>query len=733
LAGLYAAECGVTKQSDLLALQQECLTILENHGLEPSNKVGDAYRPHVTLAFFEPPQNMTLPAIPLELLGSDKIAFAPQLGRADDCWQYVSVLEDIEIQNFLSQAFHYTEEQISVFNHMRDALGLKTFLSQCFRGLMFRKQAYSVDEKRIILNDLERLIAESFSGISSVEHPMYYTTAGAPGTGKSHFIEKHRAPNTVYIDPDRVSLLSLSAYLKDNIINPELAYSTWRDASNFMTSFTLIMACVERKNIIHGTTATSPKVVGVYQALKQFGYSIQVELFFATPEQRQAALAHRRGIMVQVTEEDAKAKVKPVFERLCDAFFIYADQVQFYFQQGPFWEAAPEVNPALNFATFSGADQRLHIHEDKGYQQFIKELHVVLSDMPVLRSRIETQWQTLIKGQYPVVSSLKQIPFSQFHGRETMVAFDLDDTLFVPEPPILRTIHFDARKEVLNFIMENYAHGTDIVNAIYDQVKYKLIEADSVHMYLEMLKSQDVNVVSLSARRTWKATETQKRTILEITMDVLKGMGIHFDSSIFSNGAIEISEDDKARVRDKRLSDFGGQAMVQDGVIFTNNVHKGVVLFNLLKQRAQGSHVKTVVLIDDDKRNLDAVEQTIQKMNAMWGTQIDFKGYHYTGASLLEDNAIADETIESRATHLLTEVLPACESVLLEKKGFWDRMLDVVIQYSSGVVKENPLYFTPLHSVSCGSSMCSMAHLVQDPQGDICIASSESAMLPSNK
>ena len=84
------------------------------------------------------------------------------------------------------------------------------------------KAPYTTEERQQILSDLKKLVDQQIVHTKEHSKPTYTTTAGAPGTGKSHFIENKyglaaasAGVDAVYIDPDRVGLPCLTGYCDD--------------------------------------------------------------------------------------------------------------------------------------------------------------------------------------------------------------------------------------------------------------------------------------------------------------------------------------------------------------------------------------------------------------------------------------------------------------------------------------------------------------------------------------
>ena len=70
--------------------------------------------------------------------------------------------------------------------------------------------------------------------------------------------------------------------------------------------------------------------------------------------------------------------------------------------------------------------------------------------------------------------------------------------------------------------------------------------------------------------------------------------------------------------------------MVKNGVVFCNDIDKGLVLTTLINRLPA-----RVCLIDDKEKNLHDMARAV---NALTG--VKYIGYHYTAASTLTDNKV---------------------------------------------------------------------------------------------
>jgi len=347
LKGKDAADLGVVKTTEIQDLHSLTTRMVQDAGLIPMNAVGESYRPHLTLACFSPEDRPTTPEHEALLLAN--IPFTVAVGIADDNWQFTKILANqIELSaasssNILINHFGYTSKQVVEF--LKSADSMKIGLDEFLKGKIFNSN-YSEDEQRQICDELIYIVNEQFTNKTAVDDKMYITSAGAPGSGKTFFLENNYCSdphnNAVYVDPDRSVLPKLKIYTQSlQETGSNAAYTKWRDASNYIANFMLVKAVYENLNVIHGTTASSDRIISVYNYLKQQGYKIKIDLFFANESDRVQSINYREQTSgrVQVTTEDMKGKVAPVFLRMNDCYFKYADQITMFYQFGCFWHA----------------------------------------------------------------------------------------------------------------------------------------------------------------------------------------------------------------------------------------------------------------------------------------------------------------------------------------------------------------------------------------------------------
>lgn len=268
--------------------------------------------------------------------------------------------------NILQQPpFNLTLEQARDFMQLAEKLGLT--LDGFLQGKEFtpKSGAYTEESQALIVQELIAAFDRSFKDKTPAQDKTYTATAGAPGVGKSTFIEQLIDGSTelqkaIYVDPDREALRHMHLYkTMSSEINGETAYDTYRAASNFICNLLLVWALYHGYSVVHGTTSTSERVAKtLLPGIKDQGYKINIHVLFANAEARKAALEHRitNQNFYQNTPLDAKGKVAPVFIRIQDAFLAYADTIVMYYNTGKYWlcqNAQESTLLLIKFAAYS--------------------------------------------------------------------------------------------------------------------------------------------------------------------------------------------------------------------------------------------------------------------------------------------------------------------------------------------------------------------------------------------
>lgn len=252
------------------------------------------------------------------------------------------------------------------------------------------------------------------------------------------------------------------------------------------------------------------------------------------------------------------------------------------------------------------------------------------------------------------IDSFSQIDFGKYTENDCF-AFDLDDTVWVPTEKIMRNINFDERSKFLDEIRT--ISGNERVSYIYDTIPYQLVEED-LQGHIKNLNNNNIPTVAFTARRTGKATLDQKRMVEDDTIQIVQILGLKFNYRHFQTLELHNvnpnNPDFQEKIVDRRLKPFelSNNAMIKEGVIFTNNIDKGFVLGEIFNQGR--FFPNRFILIDDKINNLKSVQEAIKNINERFNTSIAFEGFLYNGYLKL-DNKIDPKIVEIQKQHFLQD------------------------------------------------------------------------------
>jgi len=280
--------------------------------------------------------------------------------------------------------FSLNEQESLDFMDLSKRFGIT--LDAFLAGAEYSKTPYTPEQQINIQQELQNIFAITFAGKVPSHDKTYTATAGAPGVGKSVFLEQLIAKNpdlqnAVYVDPDRQSLRLMQCYKQmSEDLGGKAAYEMYRDASNYICNLLMVWAIYKGYSIVHGTTSTNERVAKtILPELKCEEYKIDMHVLFADAESRRESLLRRIEVQdfYQVTQADAKGKVAPVYDRLSDAYLKYADTVTIYYNTNEFWlcSNAIESQECLQqFATFDRSKDLTQVVVVPGSEVFIDKL-----------------------------------------------------------------------------------------------------------------------------------------------------------------------------------------------------------------------------------------------------------------------------------------------------------------------------------------------------------------------
>jgi hypothetical protein len=240
-------------------------------------------------------------------------------------------------------------------------------------------------------------------------------------------------------------------------------------------------------------------------------------------------------------------------------------------------------------------------------------------------------------------------------GPNDLVAIDLDETVFVPKLKVLRAINLPKGKEFMNDVRSQVGNLKFI--ELFDKLPYMLIE-EEIKPFLTILRESQVATIGFTARRPGKWTSNDPRFVEDKTIDILNELDIKFNPIHYTDYVMTGFNTDNPQyangVESKQVPfEIKSDAMIKSGVVFTNNVNKGVIMCEILDKFK--SIPKVFSLIDNEEDNLLALKGAIDFFNETYCSNIQFIGYHYTGATDLLDNSLNENVIQLQKRKLIEE------------------------------------------------------------------------------
>lgn len=191
---------------------------------------------------------------------------------------------------------------------------------------------------------------------------------------------------------------------------------------------------------------------------------------------------------------------------------------------------------------------------------------------------------------------------SHIDGPETVVVFDIDNTLIKPESDlggdqwfmhitthIMKNMNI-CFNEALKITLPFYFHVNNFINIIP-------VEPITPHI-IQLLNAEHIPTLALTTR----SLPFKEQTNIQLTL-----AGIHFSHEMLPRYEIDCS--------------FNCPALYSHGIIFAGNNDKGTLLLHMLNFFAVKP--KKIIFVDDKMKNIISVEDALKKKN------IAFTGIRY--------------------------------------------------------------------------------------------------------
>lgn len=253
------------------------------------------------------------------------------------------------------------------------------------------------------------------------------------------------------------------------------------------------------------------------------------------------------------------------------------------------------------------------------------------------------------------ISSIDEIPFDVCDEND-LVAFDFHCTLVIEGMAIMREVNAEIGFQFIDEIKSKV--GDERVTYLFDNLEYKLVE-EVVRHKISSLQKRGVNVTCLTGTRTGFYTPDCTKSVEDRYITTLKDLGINFNSDHFNNMIFQNIHPGNPKYINQlidpemELLHITSGALVKSGMIFTNNVSKGLVLGKVFKRIA--FFPKRFILIDDKMKNHITTYEAIQSINRKYNINITFVGYLYRKAANLIDNKTNTEIINIQKEYLLRD------------------------------------------------------------------------------
>lgn len=202
---------------------------------------------------------------------------------------------------------------------------------------------------------------------------------------------------------------------------------------------------------------------------------------------------------------------------------------------------------------------------------------------------------------------------------DSLVLFDVDSTLIVPDDAILRPSNEDFLEELLGGnIVQNLPTGPRyIFREILLNALHSLVDKGSISC-VQNLQEKGIPVIAFTAAPRGKVGKVA--SVADFRIEELKRFGFDFSSAFAEKGVVELPKDP-----DKEFS-----PLFKSGILFASLHPKGDTLQKFL--HAVGWTPNRVVLIDDQLEYVQSVGKALETFG------IPYTGFHYTAAEKIPYN-----------------------------------------------------------------------------------------------
>jgi hypothetical protein len=247
--------------------------------------------------------------------------------------------------------------------------------------------------------------------------------------------------------------------------------------------------------------------------------------------------------------------------------------------------------------------------------------------------------------------SIEEVEFGESERHDTLLIFDVDDTLTILREPAYQRPNFKHHHAELFFQL---MHPLDTVERVVAftlpllTTPSDLIELQTPEK-IQKLQLEGMKVIALTAAM---AGEIDKVFVEDRRIAELRRVGIEFS---FHELPTQVLPNFECPI-------YGRPPTFKEGILFTNEVNKGEVLVAFLKTLAWSP--KHIVFVDDRLEHLHTVEKAL----AEYDSEIRYQGFHFQSDPSCYQH-VEPETFEQKWAEVADkakEILSSFEAIPIE-------------------------------------------------------------------
>lgn len=221
------------------------------------------------------------------------------------------------------------------------------------------------------------------------------------------------------------------------------------------------------------------------------------------------------------------------------------------------------------------------------------------------------------------IHSIKEVEHQiRIHAKNSLVLFDIDDTLMIAVDKVLRNANIGLHNEFVQ-VLRQEIQAEFLVNEMFQAGQFKLMEEEYARL-IEALIPIAHGVYGFTKRST--GAFIMETTGEDWVFQKLLELDVIFTQSYFAS------------------PNFA------HGILFSNRMPKGPALITFLEEN--NINVSTIIMVDDLLDNLESIAASIEQWNATHAQHINFMGFHYKAVELMDHTPHID-TVRAQLQHLI--------------------------------------------------------------------------------